>query len=206
MRLRSILAVPLLLTLAASTSMASFLESADYMPMPPARPHIRTPDAHLSKGKFLVAAPSMADPRFSGTIVLIIDYGTRGAVGLVVNRPTGIKLSAAFTDVKGFEKRDGALYLGGPVETGQVFILLRSGKEVAESSRVFKDVYVSSSESVLERAANGGVEFRVFAGFAGWAPLQLDREVSLGVWRVIDADGDVIFSGKPLSPEKPGGP
>ncbi len=173
------------------------------MPMPAPRPHIRTPDAHLSKGKFLVAAPSMRNPRFSGTIILLVDYGAQGAVGLVINRPTGIKLSRAFGYVKGFEKRDGELYLGGPVETSQVLILLRSGKDVRESSRVFKDVYVSTSEGVLQGAANGGAEFRVFAGFAGWAPLQLAREVSMGVWRVRDADVDVIFSGKPLYP---GGP
>lgn len=196
--LRAFLAVTLLLMLAAPSG-ASFYDRADYMPLPPPRPHIHAPDAHLSKGKFLVAAPSMTDPRFSGTIVLLIDYGMQGAVGLVINRPTKLKLSQAF-DYAGFKKRDGALFLGGPVGTEQVFILLRSEKEVTGSSRVFKDVYVSTSEGVLQGAADGKAEFRVFAGFAGWAPLQLDREVSMGVWRVIDADGDVIFSGKPGGP------
>lgn len=199
MKIRHLLHAALLLLVAAAPSGAYFYEGADYMPLPAQRPHVRTPGAHLSKGKFLVAAPTMKDPRFSGTIILIVDYGVQGAVGLVINRPTGIKLSRAFSDVKGFEKHDGELYLGGPVETSQVLILLRSGKEVKESSRVFNDVYVSSSESVLQDAADGNGEFRVFAGFAGWAPLQLDREVSMGVWQVRDADADVIFSGKPLA-------
>ncbi len=169
------------------------------MPLPPSHPHIQTPDARLSKGKFLVASPSMTDPRFSGTIILLVDYGMRGAAGLIINRPTPVKLSQAF-DYAGFKKRDGALFLGGPVGTDEVFILLRSEKEVKGAGRVLKDVYVSTSEDVLKGAGDAGAEFRVFAGFAGWAPLQLDREVSMGVWRVMDADIEVIFFRKALRP------
>jgi len=192
MKLRVLLAVTLILICSAPSW-------ADYMTLPAPRPHNQTPGAGLSKGKFLVASPSMTDPRFSGAIILLLDCGTRGAVGLIVNRPTPIKLSQAF-GYEGFKKRDGALFLGGPVGTEQVFILIRSQKEVKGAGRVFKDVYVSASEDVLQGAADLGAEFRVFAGYAGWAPLQLEREVSLGVWQVMDADMEVIFSGKPLSP------
>jgi putative transcriptional regulator len=199
MKLRAIPAVIALLLMCAAPSMA------DHLPLTPPSPHSYAPDARLSKGRFLVASSSMIDPRFSGTMILLVDYGVQGAIGLIINRPTPMKLSQAF-DYAGFKKRDGALYLGGPVDSNQVFILLRSEKEVKGASRVFGDVYFSASEDVLQGVAGGRAEFRVFAGYAGWAPLQLEREVSLGAWRVMDADIDVIFSEKRGDPGKPGGP
>ncbi len=200
MRLRTLLAATILFFLAAPPS------GADFMRLPAPHPHMPMQVERLSKGEFLVAAPSMTDPRFSGTTVLLLEYGAHGAVGLIINKPTGIKLSRAFGHIKGFEKDGRQLYLGGPVGIDQVFILLRSEKVVNGASRVLKDVYVSTSEKVLERAAGGKFEFRVFAGFAGWAPFQLDREVSMGIWSVVDGDADVIFSGKHIDAGKSGSP
>ncbi len=168
------------------------------MPMPSARPRIGT-NAHPAKGKFLVASPAMKDPRFAGTVILLIDYGVRGALGLVVNRPSDIDLSEAFADEKRFKRGDGKLFLGGPVETERVFVLIRSPGGVAGSMPVFKDVYVSESEAALQAAAAGGLEYRVFAGYAGWAPLQLEREIDAGAWEVTDGDADEIFSEKPVA-------
>ncbi len=200
MRLRTFVAVTILLFLAAAPS------GADFMRLPAPHPHMSAQVERLLRGRFLVAAPSMTDPRFSGTTVLLLEYGPHGAVGLIINKPTGIKLSRAFNRIKGFEKSGRQLYLGGPVGTDQVFILLRSENGVKGASRVLKDVYVSTSESVLERAAGGKFESKIFAGFAGWAPFQLDREVSMGIWSVVDGDADVIFPGKPVDAGKSGRP
>jgi len=150
----------------------------------------------LSKGAFLVADEHMRDPRFFKTVIVLLDYGPDGAVGLIVNRPTKFRLSATLPGIKGLKERNDPLYYGGPVGTRQLSILVRSSDPPEEAAHVFGDLYVSSSTDLLERLleekATGEV-FRVYAGYAGWAPAQLDREVAQGGWHVLRAGEDSVF-------------
>jgi putative transcriptional regulator len=157
-------------------------------------------DLALSKGMFLVAARNLLDPNFSQTVVLLIDYSENGAVGLVINRPSLVDLDEVFPDLKGERIRKSAVFIGGPVAVDELFFIILSEKQPEESFHVFDEVYISSNLDLLEKIArekDGKEKFRVYAGYAGWAPDQLEMEVSLGGWYVMHADVESIFSKEP---------
>jgi len=150
----------------------------------------------LSKGKFLVASRDMQDPRFVETVILLVEYTSNGATGLIVNRPTEVKLSSVLPDVKGLEHREDIVYIGGPVSPGQMLMLIQSKGKPEESQYVFQDIYVSGSQKVLEGMTgktNTGRRFRIYAGYSGWGPQQLDREMGRGDWHLLEADVKTIF-------------
>jgi putative transcriptional regulator len=152
-----------------------------------------------AKGKFLVAARSLADPRFQETVVLLIDYNSKGATGLIINRPTAVPLLAVLPSVPGL-KKETVVYYGGPVEGYRMLMLIQSDERPAGAASVFGNVYVSSSKRTLEHlggAGKKGRQFRIYAGYAGWSSGQLDREVSRGDWLVVLADAHSIFEKKP---------
>jgi putative transcriptional regulator len=158
------------------------------------------PAVVLSKGKFLVASQNMKDPRFFETVILLIEYSWQGAVGLIINIPTEVKLSSVLPEMKGLKYRTDNVFIGGPLKKNQMFLLLQSNSHTAESHHVFKDIYVSSSQIVLNNmigSADRGDRFRVYAGYAGWAPAQLDREVIKGGWHVLQADAETVFNKEP---------
>jgi putative transcriptional regulator len=156
--------------------------------------------AQLSKGKFLVASRSLKDPSFSETVVLLIEYERHGAMGLVINRPSEVKLSKVFPQITELQERTDTVFLGGPVARRDLFMLVRSASKPENAHRIFNDIYVSSSRTVLERMIGNtdpGERFRVYAGHAGWAPGQLDHEVSRGAWHILEADAETVFSKAP---------
>ena len=153
-------------------------------------------ETELAQGKFLIAGRDLNDPNFSETVVLLVDYNQRGALGLVINRPTEVKLSTVLPEIEGVQERTDTVYMGGPVARGQMLLLIRSGSQPQEAHLVFADTYVSSSRAVLQRMVGGaeaGEKFRVYAGYAGWAPGQLDQEVARGDWYILQADAETIF-------------
>lgn len=153
----------------------------------------------LTQGKFLVASRRLNDPNFYQTVILLIRYNRDGASGLVINRPLNLKLSTVMPEIKELEQRKENLYLGGPVEPGRVLLLLKSAVAPEESIPVFGDVYISSSRKELKRLAksnNTDEKFRIYAGYAGWAPGQLDSERDRGDWHVLNADAATLFDKK----------
>ena len=156
-------------------------------------------DALLAKGKFLVASHTIADPRFQETVVLLIAYDATGATGLIINRPTKVPLAEMLLSVPGLKKRSDSVYYGGPVEGQRMLMLIRSDVKLEESDNVFLNVYVSMSRNTLERmigAHKTQKQLRVYSGYAGWFPGQLNREVSRGDWHIVNADADSIFEKK----------
>lgn len=192
------LSAALLLLAASSAARAGWLLCR----MPGTRPLPRPLrlEQGLSKGKFLVASERINDPRFMETVILLVEYDLNGAMGLIINRPTDMALASLFPDVKGLEQSAHPLYIGGPVASHQMLMLIRSGTSPEKSSRVFDDIYVSSSSTLLESMAGRieeGEEFRVYAGYSGWAPGQLEGEISRGDWHILDADSDIVFDKDP---------
>ncbi len=169
----------------------------------PAMPVLPGPDLFTaslpSKGSFLVASRRLVDPRFRETVVLLVSYGDDGAAGVIINRPTEVRLVDLLPSVQGLKDRVDVAYYGGPVEGHRMLMLIRSGKKPKESGRVFGDVYLSSSKNTLESMLNAhktAKQLRVYAGYAGWMPRQLDGEMSRGDWLIVRADARSIFEKK----------
>jgi putative transcriptional regulator len=153
-----------------------------------------------ARGKFLVAGRNLTDPRFQETVVLLIDYSAEGATGIIINRPTKVSLSEVLPSMPGLKERADVVFYGGPVESHRMLMLIRSGEKLEESSRVFGNVYVSASRNTLERMLGSHKtekQLRVYAGYAGWMPRQLDWELSRGDWLIVSADAGSIFEKKP---------
>lgn len=152
-------------------------------------------------GRFLVATRAQQG-FFAQSVILLIAYGPGGAVGIVVNHPTKIALAEVLPDHGLLRGRSDLLYLGGPVSLDDLTMLIRSQSAPAKSVRVFAGVYASASLTTL-RAAVGqkltSASFRAYAGYAGWAPGQLDSELEQGAWIVVRADADQVFA---TAPEK----
>jgi putative transcriptional regulator len=153
-------------------------------------------DALPARGKFLVAGRAIVDPRFQETVVLLIGYDANGATGLIINRPTKAPLAEMLPSVPGLKKRSDVVYYGGPVEGQRLLMLIRSPEKPDESDNVFVNVYVSMSRKTLDSmigAHKTQKQLRVYSGYAGWLPGQLDREISRGDWKIVNADADSIF-------------
>lgn len=155
------------------------------------------PQAALSAGRLLIAGEHLRDPNFAQTVVLLLNYGDRGARGVIVNRRSDVKLATVFPRISGLHQRPDTAYLGGPVARNQLLVLLRSDGPRPGAEHVVDGVHVSTSRQVLVEALNRAAAVRVYAGYAGWAPGQLDREVARGDWHVLPADADTVFSDTP---------
>jgi putative transcriptional regulator len=151
------------------------------------------PESGLAKGRFLVASRHLGDPNFSKTVILLIDYNQNGAIGVVINRPTEVQVSTLLPDIQGLKKRNDLVYLGGPVATNQMLLLVRSTSQPEGSLNVFEDVYTIPSQTVFQQMIDTGARFRAYVGYAGWAPSQLDFEVSRGDWYIVQADPATVF-------------
>jgi putative transcriptional regulator len=153
----------------------------------------------LAPGRFLVASRKLKDPNFYQTVILLIRYGQDGAAGLVINRPLKVKLSTVLPEIKELEQRKENLFLGGPVEPDRILLLLKSAKTPEDAIPVFGDIYISSSRKELQRlvkSTNKDEKFRIYAGYAGWAPKQLEAERDRGDWHVLKADAETLFDKK----------
>lgn len=159
------------------------------------------PKTKLAKGKLLVAAETLGDPNFAETVVLLTDYNEKGAMGIILNRATGVKLSELLPRIESLEQRDDPIYEGGPVERAEILMLVRSPQEPEHSQLVFEDIYLSSSADLLKRLAKESgrqdAPFRVYSGYAGWAPEQLETEVEAGAWHIFPATRALVFAAQP---------
>ena len=154
----------------------------------------------LANGVFLVARPELKDPNFRETVVLItMPQVGGGPLGVIINRPLGAGLSAIIPGAKLPDHLD-AIYSGGPVRRERVLFLVRSEQAPEPSLHVLEDVYLSGSRELLEQLARGEAKataFRAYAGYAGWAPGQLQAEIARGGWLVTSADAATIFARDP---------
>jgi putative transcriptional regulator len=154
----------------------------------------------LRQGAFLFSSPRLRDPNFLHTVVLLVTYGKEGASGLIVNRPTDVPLNQVFPDIEGIKTLSKPVYFGGPVSTNLMLALLRSDAALPGAQKVLDDVYVTANQKILMdalRNPNPDKTIRIYAGYSGWAPGQLDREFARGDWISMDADPESVFSEDP---------
>jgi len=154
-------------------------------------------------GEFLIAAPDMDDPRFSHTVILMLQHDQGGAFGLVVNRPVEDEPLAKLLGELG-QKSDGAkgkitIYAGGPVEPDIGFVLHSAEYRRPETMKIDGQVAVTSSPEVLrDIAAQKGPQHYIFAfGYSGWGPGQLESELKARVWFTAPDDAKLLFGDDP---------
>lgn len=148
------------------------------------------------KGHLLVAGPGLLDPNFRRAVVLVGEHSDDGALGVVLNRPTGATVGETLPELTAVLDGRGEVHLGGPVQPSAIVVLAEFADPARAGTLVLGDVGFLPSEvdpdelGELRRA-------RVFAGYAGWGPGQLDGELAEGSWIVEPAVPDDVFTPQP---------
>lgn len=137
---------------------------------------------------------------FARSVILLVDHGPEGSTGLIVNRPSPMKLSDVMPSRDDVKERGDDLWVGGPVQPTRIMLLARAPERLPEGFPVFDEVQVLLTKFGMDRAFGRGIPpaaVRAYAGFAGWSPGQLAREIADGDWHVVDADVKSVFSDSP---------
>lgn len=144
---------------------------------------------------FLVATEQLHGSSFQQAVILLTHFSNRGATGLTINRPAGISLQQAFPRIRQLLQRTEPLYLGGPVSTNAIFVLLRTLQPSNTMHRIAGDIYFSTGQNAFSRPAEAiaNSSTRTYAGYAGWAPGQLQSEIGRGDWLMVHTDPRIIF-------------
>lgn len=154
----------------------------------------------LRPGVFLYAVPESADPNFAESVVLLVHHEEGGSSGLIVNRPTRLRLSEGLTTPEELRRLDLPLHWGGPVQPARVLALVRSSKRIEGALRVLPGVDFLADLDQLKAGArerDPANRLRVYAGHAGWSEGQLVAEVRRGGWIVGSADAAAVFTPEP---------
>ncbi|MBN2035871.1 MAG: YqgE/AlgH family protein [Chitinispirillaceae bacterium] len=181
-----------------------------YLKMEAARPE-KTLDPGLQKrlerlgnGAVLMAHDALQDPNFTASVVLICIYAREGgAYGLVLNRPSHMPLSEIFDGVSGMDARR-EIGIGGPVAQDELQVLQITNEPQPESFQVAPRVYLGGKwQSVEQMLALESRTARLFLGYSGWAPGQLEHEIEAGAWEVyrVDVETLLLNAEKTLSPK-----
>jgi putative transcriptional regulator len=148
---------------------------------------------------FLLAMPSLSDPNFGGSLVFVAEHTTRGALGLVINRPMELTMRVLFERID-LALPDAALtglpvFFGGPVQTDRGFVLHAPVGQWGSTIDVDGELGLTSSKDVLEAVARGQgpAQWLVTLGYSGWGPGQLEEELARNAWLTVPADPAVIF-------------
>lgn len=151
------------------------------------------------KGRLLVATPALEEPTFDRTVILMLEHGGEGALGLVLNRPSEVELAGPAPDWEPFAAHPPVIFFGGPVAQGSAICLARAAS--AEASEAWTPLFgglgalnIGRSPHEVDQPID---EVRVFSGHAGWAPEQLENEIANGAWFVVDAHPDDALSAEP---------
>lgn|SRR6478735_251512 len=157
-------------------------------------------DGPTMRGRLLVAAPALREPTFHRTVILLLDHGPNGALGVVLNRPSTVEVGVVLPDWHEHVTEPPVLFLGGPVgqDTAMGIAVLAAGAsgspDVDAMIGPFGLVDLDAVPETVEARVRG---VRVFAGYAGWSPDQLERELEERSWFVVDALPDDLLTREP---------
>lgn len=153
-------------------------------------------------GRLLVATPALADPNFNRTVVLLLDHDDEGSLGVVLNRPTPVGVGDVLQDWADLAGDPGVVFQGGPVSLDSALgLAVVPGDEAAGARpgegplgwrRVHGAIGLVDLDAPPELLAAELGTLRIFAGYAGWGPGQLEEELDDGAWYVVESEpGDV---------------
>lgn len=148
---------------------------------------------------FLIAMPAMVDPHFSKTLTLICEHNDQGALGVVVNRPLDMNLHSLLQQVNIPLDSDAfksiPVHFGGPVQVDRGFVLHTPLGQWQSTLAVSSEIGLTTSQDILQAVARGEgpQQILVTLGYAGWAPGQLEHELSQNAWLTVQANPEVLF-------------
>lgn len=154
---------------------------------------------HSLKHHFLIAMPHMADTHFAQTVTYLIDHNENGAMGLVINKPSGLNLADVLEQLRPEQEppalcRSLPIFTGGPVQTDRGFVLHPSGVHF-QATLELGELGLSTSQDVLFAIADGSGpdHYLITLGYAGWDAGQLEAELIDNAWLTCPADADILF-------------
>jgi putative transcriptional regulator len=146
-------------------------------------------------GRLLISSPSLVDPNFRRTVVLMTHHDDEGAVGLVLSRPSELRVADAVPDLGELPGDDGLVFIGGPVQPEAVVVLIELEHPDDAVTPVLGSIaYMPPGFPVDD---TGVLRARVFAGYSGWGPGQLEAELAESAWIVAPALPDDVFATDP---------
>jgi putative transcriptional regulator len=144
----------------------------------------------------LLSMPQMLDPNFSRTVVLLAEYGSHGAFGLVVNRVMPEPAHEVIRPDPPMDIREDVhLYVGGPVEPNRAWVLTNQRELDGDALEITDGVYLSAAPELIKHALRSSPDpqVRLIVGYAGWAPGQLDEELAASSWLMLPIQADLLF-------------
>ena len=150
-------------------------------------------------GQLLIATPALSGPPFERAVILVAQHDKNGALGIVINHPLGERPIAGLLQATGADssgaKGSVQLYLGGPVDPQIGFVLHSAEYHAGNTLDIDGRVALSSGAQILRDIGlgKGPRQSLVAFGYAGWAPMQLDKELRQGAWDVVPEDPALVF-------------
>jgi len=143
---------------------------------------------------FLIAGATLPDPNFSRAVVLICEHSDEGALGLVLNRPGEVTVGEAAFELIPLAGEDALINSGGPVQPDALLVLAEFEDPTQDAGmQITGSVGIMGDRRTIEELVELTDRVRVFAGYAGWGPGQLDSELERDDWFVAPAGTDDIF-------------
>lgn len=146
-------------------------------------------------GQLLISSPSLVDPNFRRTVVLMTHHDEEGAVGLVLSRPSQLRIDEAVPDLGDLPYADDVLYIGGPVQPEAVVVLVELDEPAPDAPPIVGSIAYMPPQGDPDDL--GIARARVFAGYSGWGPGQLEQELKEPAWIVAPAQPADVFAADP---------
>jgi putative transcriptional regulator len=151
------------------------------------------------KNQFLVAMPGLEDDNFSHTVSLMCEHNDKGAIGLIINRPTDLTLTAMLDQMglqhESADADEHVVFWGGPVQPERGFVVHRAPGGWESCMPISEDLYITTSRDVLAAIGQGRgpKDFLVTLGYAGWGAGQLENEIMQNSWLNTPVDSGILF-------------
>ena len=147
-----------------------------------------------ASGRILVSEPSLTDRFFAHSVVLLAEHDSEGSFGLIINKPSDIRLSQITDDFPGFDPQ---LFLGGPVKVENLYFIHTKGEDVEGSLKILDGLYWGGNVRKIKEMIHENTltkdDIRFFIGYSGWQPSQLEKELSEKSWLVLNTSADEVL-------------
>jgi putative transcriptional regulator len=149
--------------------------------------------------RLLVSVPALGDENFDQTVVYMVEHNAEGALGLVLNRPSDTEVSEHLPDLRGPVLDPPVFFVGGPVAVGGLLALgrRRLGATTRHVAALPGPLALVDPEALVEGQVEGLDALRLYTGYSGWGPGQLEAELAAGAWYLADALPDDVLCADP---------